>query len=108
VDNIKVAVVETRNGPERLMFEVELHFTDGPLAGFKLVGFSVWRDPEGQPYLTFPSRAFGAGTERRFFDYLRPQKPGNNEVAKALKARILAEALAERERPIEAALAPEV
>jgi len=28
-------------------------------------------EPEGEVYVTFPSRAFGAGSERRFFDYLR-------------------------------------
>jgi hypothetical protein len=48
----------------------------GVLAGLKLVGFSLWRSPEGETYVTFPSRAFGAGQERRFFDYLRSANGG--------------------------------
>jgi hypothetical protein len=38
--------------------------------------------------VTFPSRAFGAGQERRFFDYLRPVDGG--AAAKALKEAIIA------------------
>jgi hypothetical protein len=36
--------------------------------------------------VTFPSRAFGAGEERRFFDYLRPVD-GGGAAAKVLKER---------------------
>ena len=39
--------------------------------------------------MTFPSRAFGAGQERRFFDYLRPAN-GGAAAAKALKEAIVA------------------
>ena len=46
-------------------------FGSGFLAGMKLVGFSLWKSPEGELYVTFPSRAFGGGSERRFFDFLR-------------------------------------
>ena len=63
--------VARENGPERLVTEAEIHFEEGPLAGTRLVGFSLWRSAEGEIYVTFPSRAFGAGTERRYFDYLR-------------------------------------
>lgn len=68
-----VQFVERTAGPERLICEADVVFdeNDGPLAGLKLVGFSLWRGADGEIYLTFPSRAFGAGTERRFFDYLR-------------------------------------
>jgi hypothetical protein len=51
------------------------------------VGFSLWRSPEGEIYVTFPSRAFGTGPERRFFDYLRPVN-GGGAAAKALKEAI--------------------
>ena len=68
---MKVVFVERDHGPERLVCEAEIHFTEEPLQGMKLVGFSVWRSPEGEFYVTFPSRSFGAGGERRFFDYLR-------------------------------------
>lgn len=68
---MRVVFVEREHGPERLVCEAEVVFEEGPLAGMKLVGFSLWRSPEGEVYVTFPSRAFGAGNERRFFDYLR-------------------------------------
>jgi hypothetical protein len=48
-----------------LVTEAEVHFDEGPLAGTRLVGFCLWRSPEGEVYVTFPSRAFGAGDERR-------------------------------------------
>lgn len=58
--------------PERLVCEVELSFgSTGPLRGMKLIGFNIWRSPDGEIYVTFPCRAFGLGAERRFFDYLR-------------------------------------
>lgn len=69
---VSVVIVQRENGPERLACEAELHFADGPLQGLKLVGFSIWRTADGELYVTFPSRAFGVGTERRYFDYLRP------------------------------------
>lgn len=36
------------------------------------MGFSLWRGANTEIFVTFPSRAFGVGNERRFFDYLRP------------------------------------
>ena len=70
---MRVVFVERETAPERLVCEAEVVFESesGPLAGLKLVGFSLWRSPEGEVYVTFPSRAFGTGGERRFFDYLR-------------------------------------
>lgn len=73
---MKVIFTQARDGgPERMVAEAELVFGDtpemGPLMGMKLVGFSLWKSPEGEIYVTFPSRAFGAGRDRRFFDYLR-------------------------------------
>jgi hypothetical protein len=66
------------------------HFDDGPLAGTKLVGFCLWKSPEGEVYVTFPSRAFGAGSERRYFDYLRAVD-ASGETIKRVKAWILDE-----------------
>jgi hypothetical protein len=65
---MRVHFVQKENAPERLVCEAELVFDEespGPLTGMKLVGFSLWRSPEGEVYVTFPSRAFGAGNERR-------------------------------------------
>lgn len=74
---MRVQFVERANGPERLVCEAELVFEEaGPLEGIKLVGFSLWRSPEGEVYVTVPSRAFGAGNDRRYFDYLRSAEGG--------------------------------
>ena len=87
---MQVQFVARENGPERLVTEAEIIFDDGPLAGAKLVGFSLWRSPEGEVYVTFPSRAFGAGNERRYFDYLRAVD-ASGETVKRVKAWILEE-----------------
>lgn len=61
---------------DTVLAEAEIHFdADSPLAGMKLVGFAIRKgDPEkgGDLFVTGPSRPFGAGTERKYFDYLRP------------------------------------
>jgi hypothetical protein len=87
---MRVVFVEREHGPERLVCEAELIFEAecGALAGMKLVGFSLWRSPEGEVYVTFPSRAFGSGNERRFFDYLRSVE-GTAADGKRVKAWIL-------------------
>ena len=87
---MQVHFTDRENGPERLVCEAEIHFEEGPLAGTRLVGFCLWRSPEGEVYVTFPSRAFGAGAERRFFDYLRGVD-GDVAVVKRVKAWIVAQ-----------------
>ena len=87
--DVTFTFVSREDGPKRLVCEAELVFpATGILAGLKLVGFSLWRSPEGEIYVTFPSRAFGAGSERRFFDYLRSVE-GDAAPAKALKQAIV-------------------
>lgn len=88
---MRVQFVDRDNGPEKLVCEAEVLFDEGgPLTGMKLVGFSLWKSPEGEVYVTFPSRAFGAGGERRFFDYLRSVE-GSAAESKRVKAWILDE-----------------
>ena len=88
---MRVQFVARENGPERLVTEAEIHFEEGPLAGTRLVGFCLWKSPDGEVYVTFPSRAFGAGgSERRYFDYLR-SVDGTLDVVKRVKAWILDE-----------------
>jgi hypothetical protein len=88
---MRVQFVDKPNGPERLVCEAEIVFDeDGPLAGMKLVGFSLWRSAEGEVFVSFPSRAFGIATERRFFDYLRSVE-GNAADGRKVKDWILEE-----------------
>ncbi len=95
---MRVVFVERENAPERLVCEAEIVFEAeaGALAGMKLVGFSLWRSPEGEVYVTFPSRAFGSGSERRFFDFLRSVE-GQAADTKRVKAWILEQFRAARE-----------
>jgi hypothetical protein len=94
---MRVVFVERENAPERLVCEAEIVFEAeaGPLGGMKLVGFSLWRSPEGEVYVTFPSRAFGTGSDRRFFDFLRSVE-GQAADAKRVKAWVLEEFRASR------------
>jgi len=100
---MRVVFVERDSAPERLVCEAEVVFEAeaGPLAGMKLVGFSLWRSPEGEVYVTFPSRAFGAGNERRFFDFLRSVE-GTAADSKRVKAWILEQFRCSREAPEDA------
>ena len=88
--SVQVQFVEKVNGPERLVCDAEILFDEGPLTGMKLVGFSVWRGAEGDVYVTFPSRAFGTATDRKYFDYLR-SVDASAETVKQVKAWILDE-----------------
>ena len=86
---MRVQFVRRDNGPERLVTEAEMVFDeDGPLAGMKLVGFSIWRSADGELYVTFPARAFGSTADRRYFDYLRSED-GSGEPVKRVKELIL-------------------
>lgn len=51
----------------------ELHFTEGPLEGLKLIGFGIWeRRTGGGRNVTFPARQYSVNGERRSFALLRP------------------------------------
>jgi hypothetical protein len=90
---MRVSFVVRENGPERLVCEAEVLFGSecGPLAGMKLVGFSLWRSPEGEIFVTFPSRAFGTGNVRTFFDFLRSSTGNGAADSKRVKTWILEE-----------------
>ena len=70
---IKITPNDKGNPPGKLA-EAELHFTDGPLEGLKLIGFSIWERRGGGPgrNVTFPARQYSVNGERRSFALLRP------------------------------------
>jgi hypothetical protein len=96
-ETMRVQFVAKENGPERLVCDAEILFGEdaGPLSGMKLVGFSLWRTADGDVYVTFPSRAFGVGNERKYYDYLRSVESASGEV-KRVKDWILDEYRASR------------
>ena len=69
---VKITMNDRGNPPGKLA-DAELHFGDGPLAGLKLIGFSVWERRGGSGRnVTFPARQYAINGERRSFALLRP------------------------------------
>ena len=69
---IKITPNDKGNPPGKLA-DAELHFTDGPLEGMKLIGFAIWeRRGGGGRNVTFPARQYSVNGERRSFALLRP------------------------------------
>ncbi len=66
-------IANDKGNPVGKLADAELHFTDGPLEGLKLIGFSVWETRSGaRRNVTFPARQYHVNGERRSFALLRP------------------------------------
>src|SRR5258705_10525904 len=73
-DSMTVKIKPNDKGnPVGRLADAELHFTDGPLEGLKLIGFGIWerRGTSGR-YVTFPARQYSVNGEKRTFTLLRP------------------------------------
>jgi hypothetical protein len=69
---VKITPNDKGNPPGKLA-DAELHFTEGPLEGLKLIGFGIWeRRSGGSRNVTFPARQYSVNGERRSFALLRP------------------------------------
>jgi hypothetical protein len=69
---IKITPNDRGNPPGKLA-EAEMHFSEGPLEGLKLIGFSIWERRGGNGRnVTFPARSFMVNGDRRSFALLRP------------------------------------
>jgi|SRR5436190_22408615 len=68
---VKITPNDHSNPPGKLG-DAELHFTDGPLKGLKLIGFGVWERRTGGRNVTFPARQYSVNGEPRSFALLRP------------------------------------
>ena len=81
-------IVVTLSGPGApagKLADAEIHFTEGILAGLKLVGFTVWDARDGDnPGVTFPARQYRVNGERRHYSLLRVK---NSEFEAADKLR---------------------
>jgi hypothetical protein len=71
---VKIIANDKGNPPGKLA-DAELHFTDDPLAGLRLIGFAIWErrgaGTNGRN-VTFPARQYSVNGERRSFALLRP------------------------------------
>jgi hypothetical protein len=66
-------VPNDKGNPPGKLADAELHFTAGPLAGLKLIGFAIWERRSGAGRnVTFPARQYSVNGERRSFALLRP------------------------------------
>jgi sporulation protein YlmC with PRC-barrel domain len=71
-------IANDKGSPVGKLADAELHFTDGPLAGLKLIGFAVWERRNGAGRnVTFPARQYSVNGERRSFALLRPTTDAN-------------------------------
>lgn len=62
-----------KGSPPGKLADAELHFSEGPLDGLKLIGFAVWERRGGNGRnVTFPARQYSVDGERRSFALLRP------------------------------------
>lgn len=62
-----------KGSPVGKLADAELHFSDGPLAGLKLIGFAIWERRSGTGRnVTFPARQYQVNGDRRSFALLRP------------------------------------
>jgi hypothetical protein len=62
-----------KGSPPGKLADAELHFTEGPLDGLKLIGFAIWERRGGSGRnVTFPARQYSVNGERRTFALLRP------------------------------------
>ncbi|HEY3382278.1 MAG TPA: hypothetical protein VGK32_10955 [Vicinamibacterales bacterium] len=76
---IKISRNDKGNPPGKLA-DAELHFSDGPLDGLKLIGFGIWeRRTGGGRNVTFPARQYSVNGERRSFALLRPVVDGTSQ-----------------------------
>ena len=100
---VKIQSNDKGNPPGKLA-EAELHFGgDSPLAGLKLIGFSIWERRGGNGRnVTFPARSYVVNGDRRSFALLRPIV--DTTAQEAVRERIL-EAYAEYEDAAERATA---
>ena len=69
---VRITPNEKGHPPGKLA-DAELHFSEGPLEGLKLIGFSIWERRTGTGRnVTFPARQYAVNGERRSFALLRP------------------------------------
>ena len=89
-DTITVKITPNdRGNPAGKLADAELHFGgESPLAGLKLIGFSIWERRGGNGRnVTFPARQYSVNGERRSFALLRPVEDATAQ--NALRDRIL-------------------
>lgn len=81
---------QPRSEDKQIVAEAEIHFhADTPLHGMKLTGIVVRKDSRtGELFVTFPARPFGAGRERRYYDFLRSVDAMSSPEGRSVRDRV--------------------
>jgi hypothetical protein len=84
-----IKIVRSDKGtPAGKLADAELHFSEGPLAGLKLLGFAIWERRTGAGRnVTFPARNYSVNGTSRSFVLLR--SIGDEHVHDKLRDEIL-------------------
>ena len=104
-DTMTVKITPNDKGnPAGKLADAELHFGgQSPLAGLKLIGFSIWERRGGNGRnVTFPARSYVVNGDRRSFALLRPIV---DTTAQTAVRDLILEAYAQYEEVAEAATA---
>ena len=76
---VKITPNDKGNPPGKLA-DAELHFSEGPFEGMKLLGFAIWERRGGSGRnVTFPARSYAVNGERRTYALLRPIVDGTGQ-----------------------------
>lgn len=92
---MKILITQGTTPPGKLA-DADLHFTEGPLAGMKLIGFAIWERRTGGRNVTFPARQYAVNGERRSFALIRPI--GDDAFASDRVRQLVLDAYAEYEQ----------
>lgn len=60
-----------RGTPKGKLADVELHFSDGPLSGLKIVGAEIWQTLTGRLTVKLPGRQYRINGEARIYELVR-------------------------------------
>jgi hypothetical protein len=60
-----VVTFRRNTGKPGKLADAELHFTDGPLKGYRLIGFCLWEHRQQSISCTFPMRPYSVGNKSR-------------------------------------------
>lgn len=75
--------------PTAPVADLRLVFGPGPLSGLALTGFLVWRAPDGDISITFPSRAYTAGGKTKYTWYLGSEGDDDNAAVYQFRAHLV-------------------
>jgi len=80
-EDITVTIqLNDKGTPTGKLADAEIHFHTGPMAGLKLLGFSVWqRRTGGGQNVTFPAKTYSVNGDRRSFALLRPARDTSSQ-----------------------------